>query len=402
MKPLKTLSINQLKPGMFVQSVTKQTGKIRIKNQGWVKTQASIVKLVKAGILEVVIDPDKTLELNDNNNAAEQQSLPSAQETFDPWHTSHDVSLEMTKASNLYNEARALQVKAFDDIRQGNQIDITPFQELANGFIESIFRNQDALACITRMRDKDVYLLEHSINVSILISIFAKHLGIDKSTIQEIATGALLHDIGKVNVPDQILHKPSKLTDQEYLVIQEHPRFSKEILEQAGLSGIAVDIAGFHHERLDGSGYPFAKSGDEINLYVRMASIVDVYDALTAERVYKSGMVPIKAFKILKDGCPDNFDGELVTKFIQCIGIHPVGTLVKLESQKLGIVTQSNPISPLKPKVKAFYNAKHARYTEVQDIDLANSRCHDSLAAAIRPTEFNIDLIRFFKNSILP
>ena len=113
-------------------------------------------------------------------------------------------------------------------------------------------------------------------------------------------------------------------------------------------------------------------------------------------------MEPIKAFKILKDGCPDSFDGDLVTKFIQCIGIHPVGTLVKLESQKLAVVTRSNPSSPLKPVVKVFYNAKHAHYTEVQDIDLANNRCHDSLEAAVRPNDFNVDLIRFFKNSILP
>lgn len=133
-----------------------------------------------------------------------------------------------------------------------------------------------------------------------------------------------------------------------------------------------------------------------------MASIVDVYDALTAERVYKAGMEPIKAFKILKDGCPDSFDGELLTKFIQCIGIHPVGTLVKLSSQKVGLVTKSNPSSPLKPQVKTFYNAKHAHYTQVQDIDLAHNRTQDSLESAIKPADFNIDLIRFFKNSILP
>ncbi|MCK8127515.1 HD-GYP domain-containing protein [Pseudoalteromonas sp. 2CM39R] len=402
---MKTLPINQLKPGMFVQSVTKQKGKIRIKNQGWVKTQGSIDKLIKAGILEIAIDPDKTLTLDNENKVVEQQHNPQPvgeTSAFDPWHTTHSVSAEMGKANSLYNEARSLQSKAFDDIRDGNKIDIAPFKELASGFIDSVFRNQDALACITRMREKDAYLLEHSINVSILMSIFAKHLGIEKAIIEELATGALLHDIGKINIPDEILNKPGKLTDEEYQAIQDHARFSKEILEQAGLSGIAVDIAGFHHERLDGSGYPFGKSGDEISLYVRMASIVDVYDALTAERVYKAGMEPIKAFKILKDGCPDSFDGDLVTKFIQCIGVHPVGTLVKLESQKLGVVTHSNPTSPLKPQVKVFYHAKHARYTEVQDIDLANSRCHDSLESAVRPSDFNIDLIRFFKNAILP
>ena len=305
---LKTLPINQLKLGMFVQSVTKQTGKIRIKNQGWVKTQGSIDKLIKAGILEVEIDPDKTLTLNKENKVVQKKAPPPAAaekvEQHNPWHTTHSVSAEMTKANSLYTEAKSLQSKAFDDIRAGNKIDVAPFQELASGFIDSVFRNQDALACITRMREKDAYLLEHSINVSILISIFAKHLGIDRDIIQEIATGALLHDIGKINIPDHILNKPGKLTDEEYQVIQNHARFSKEILEESGLSGIAVEIAAFHHERLDGSGYPFGKHADELSQYVRMASIVDVYDALTAERVYKAGMEPIKAFKILKDGLP--------------------------------------------------------------------------------------------------
>lgn len=386
---------------MFVHSVTKQTGKIKIKNQGWVKTQAGVQQLIKAGILEVEIDPDKTIVgLTPTATTEDIKAEPSKQR--DPWSTTHSVEQEMDKAFKLYSEAKQLQSKAFTDIKAGNTIDITPFKELASGFIDSVFRNQDALACITRMREKDTYLLEHSINVSILISIFAKHLGFERALIEELATGALLHDIGKIQIPDDILNKPGKLTDQEYKVIQDHARFSKEILEQAGLQGIAVDIAGFHHERLDGTGYPFGKQADEISPYVRMASIVDVYDALTAERVYKAGMEPIKAFKILKDGCPDSFDGELLTKFIQCIGVHPVGTLVKLSSQKVGLVTKSNPSSPLKPQVKTFYNAKHAHYTQVQDIDLAHNRTQDSLESAIKPADFSIDLIRFFKNSILP
>lgn len=385
---------------MFVQNVTKQTGKIKIKNQGWVKTQTGIDKLIKAGILEVEIDPTKTLS-NEKPTKPISTATPTPAK-FDPWQASNSVNAEMKKAVNLYSEAKSLQLKAFDDIRSGNQVDIAPFQELANGFIDSVFRNQDALACITRMREKDAYLLEHSINVSILMSIFAKHLGIEKHIIQELATGALLHDIGKIQIPDEILNKPGKLTDAEYKIIQDHARFSKEILEESGLTGIAVDIAGFHHERLDGKGYPYAKKAAEISQYVRMASIVDVYDALTAERVYKAGMEPIKAFKILKDGCPDSFDAELLTKFIQCIGIHPVGTLVKLSSQKVGVVTQSNPQSPLKPQVKTFYHAKHARYTEIQDVDLAHKRNLDSLEAAVKPTDFNIDLIKFFKQSILP
>lgn len=385
---------------MFVKNVTKQSGRIRIKTQGWVKTQASIDKLLSAGVLEVEIDPSKTL-LTHEPPPSSDKLIVSENTQCDPWFKSHSVEQEINKAEKLYNEAKQLQTKAFSEIKSGRKIDVAPFKELASGFIDSIFRNQDALACLTQMRQKDAYLLEHSINVSILMSIFAKHLNIEKSIIEELATGALLHDIGKIKIPDNVLNKPGRYSDDEFKIMQNHALFSKEILEDAGLTGIAVDIAGMHHERLDGKGYPFAKKGNEISQYVRMASIVDVYDALTAERVYKAGMEPIKAFKILKDGCPHSFDGELLNKFIQCIGIHPVGTLVKLSSQKIGLVTQSNPTTPLKPTVKIFYNAKHSRYIQVQDIDLANKKTNDELDSAIKADQYSIDLRRFYKNSIL-
>ena len=385
---------------MFVQSVTKQTGSIKVTNQGWVKTPESIDKLKKAGILEVIIDPNKTLI--DTVLEKDPIAIPQEKIKRDPWQKTLSSEQEMGKAKKLYDEAKTLQLKAFKDIEAGRNIDIAPFRELASGFMDSIFRNQDALACLTQMRQKDAYLLEHSINVSILMSIFAKHLGIEKEIIEQLTTGALLHDIGKIKIPDEVLNKPGRFTEAEFEIMKKHSLFSKEILEEAGLTGVAVDIAGMHHERLDGKGYPFGKKGDEISQYVRMASIVDVYDALTAERVYKAGMEPIKAFKILKEGCPDSFDTGLLTKFIQCIGIHPVGTLVKLSSQKVGLVIESNPAKPLKPVVKAFYSAKHSRYTQIQNIDLSSKKNSDTIECAIKPKEYNIDLERFYKNSILP
>ena len=387
---------------MFVQSVTKQTGRIKIKKQGWVKTQTDIDKLVKSGILAIEIDPSKTLIDPSSQNESVSASFTLAEKNVDPWLKTHSVEQEISKAKKLYDEAKALQAKALKDIEAGQNINIAPFKKLASSFIDSIFRNQDALACLTQLRQKDAYLLEHSINVSILMSIFAKHLNIEKDIIQQLTTGALLHDIGKIKIPDEILNKPGRFTTTEFEVMKKHARYSKEILEESGLTGIAVDIAGMHHERLDGTGYPYGKKGDEISKYVRMASIVDVYDALTAERIYKVGMEPIKAFKILRDSCPDGFDASLLTKFIQCIGIHPVGTLVKLSSQRVGLVIKSNPTMPLKPVVKTFYNAKHSRYTQIQDIDLSSKKTSDSLEAAVKPKEYNIDLERFYKNSILP
>ena len=395
---LKTILISDLKPGMYVQGVVKQEGSVKVKSEGWVRTQAAINKLATSGILEVSIDPDKFIDVNpDKKNDSDKKESEAPK--FDPTKATASFSSEATKAKKLYSEAKQLQSKAFDDIRAGRKIDVDPFKQVANGFIDSVFRNQDALACMTRIRDKDAYLLEHSINVSVLMSIFAKHMGFEREVIEELATGALLHDIGKVKVPDKILNKPGKLTDAEFDEIKRHALYSKEILEESGLSDIAVQVAGFHHERLDGKGYPFGLKGDEINQYIRMISIVDVYDALTAQRVYKDGMNPIQAFKILRSDCPNSFDSDLVARFIQCIGIYPVGTLVKLKSQKLGIVSQSNFEQPLQPMVKVFYSAKHQHYTEVQDLNLASKRVGDELESSIKPEDFGIDLMKFFRNA---
>ncbi|TMP37561.1 HD-GYP domain-containing protein [Pseudoalteromonas rubra] len=400
---MKTITINDLKPGMFVVSVTRQAGHVRVKSQGWVRTTGAIGSLQKAGVLEVEIDPDKTLQAKTKVQSEPQNETHQDNVTVhDPWHKSTSVEAELDHASALYEEAKGLQEKAFADVKAGKAIAVEEFKQTASGFIDSVFRNQDALACIARIREKDSYLLEHSLNVSILMSIFAKHLGLERDIIEQLATGALLHDIGKIKVPNEILNKPGKLTDDEYQQMMAHAKYSYEIVGESGLGQIATEIAGFHHERLDGSGYPFAKQGDDLSQYVRMAAIVDVYDALTAERVYKVGLTPIRAFRILKEGTPGHYDADLLAHFINCIGVYPVGTLVKLKSERIGIVASSNPNEPLKPVVKVFYHAKNMLYTEVKDIDLADKRVTDELEAAIKPEEFSIDLIRFFRHTMMP
>ncbi|ESP91713.1 hypothetical protein N483_16910 [Pseudoalteromonas luteoviolacea NCIMB 1944] len=397
---VKTINIKDLQPGMFVVGVIKQAGHVRVKNQGWVRNEKGINNLINSGVLEVEIDPDKTLDQSQPETETVEEITEAPKQ--DPWHKSVPVEAELGHAVQMYEQAKQLQEKTFLDIKEGRKIDVADFKATASGFIDSVFRNQDALACIARIREKDGYLLEHSLNVSILMSIFAKHLGFERTLIEELATGALLHDIGKIKIPDEILQKPDKLSENEFAIMREHAKFSHDIVKDSGLGDIASEIAGFHHERLNGTGYPYAKKGEELSQYVRMISIVDVYDALTADRVYKVGMAPIKAFRKLKDGCPHEFDENLLNQFIHCIGMYPVGTLVKLKSHRVGIVAASNPDSPLQPVVKVFYNAKNMFHVEVRDIDLSDKRVDDELEAAVKPEEFGLDLIKFFRHSMLP
>ena len=186
---LKVLSITELQPGMYVVSVHKQKGNVEIKTQGWARTEAVIEQLKKKGVLELVVDLSKTLEQPKTETAAQSEpvQLPITARSREKV----SFEQELGQANVLYQQAKGLQKKAFADIQAGRELNLQPFQDCATGFIDSVFRNQDALLCISRIREKDAYLLEHSVNVSILITIFAKQMQFDETLIQQLATGAL-------------------------------------------------------------------------------------------------------------------------------------------------------------------------------------------------------------------
>lgn len=391
---MKTINIQDAAVGMYVLAVSRQQGNVAVKSEGWIRSEQMLAQLKQKGVLELQIDPDRQLA---DPTVVTTTPTEAAIEPVHPGRPKVKLTQELSKAKHLYQQARDLQRKAFADIATGKSIDAEPFRQCAEGFIESVFRNQDALLCMSRIRDKDAYLLEHSVNVSILMTVLAKHLQLPADVIEQLATGALLHDIGKIKVPDAILHKPGKLTEAEFQLMRDHVVYSREILQQVpGLSPISLDVAAAHHERLDGRGYPLGLSGEQISLYARMIAIVDTYDAITAKRVYKEGMTCLAALKILRKDSGSHFDTELVNRFISAVGIYPPGTLVRLNSQKIGLVTETNWDDATKPKLKTFYHAKFQRYLELQELDLASSKVEDAIEAIVKPEDYGIDLVKFF------
>lgn len=384
---LKEFSVSELKPGMFIADVTVQKGSFSVKSGGFVRTEAAINSLSQKGVSKVLVD------LNKSEHEVPVEEIKATQVETKENQRSTQFSQEIGRAKKLYNQAKSLQRQALKNMQAGKPIDTDGMQEVADGFIDSIFRNQDALACMTRMRQKDDYLMEHSINVSIIMTIFAKHLQIDQDIIHQLATGALLHDLGKINVPDEVLHKPGRLTDEEMKIMRQHVTLGYDIIKQAeGLSPIILEVVGDHHERLDGSGYPNNKRSEDLSMYARMISICDTYDAITASRVYQSARTPIMAFKILRKESGTGFDANLVAEFINCMGIHPVGTLIKTKSNKLGIVTKSNFVNPLCPVVQVFYSINSKTYIPSKTIDLGAPGVEDEIENSVKPEEFGIDI----------
>ena len=382
--------ITELLPGHFVVDIVEQHGSFQLKNKGHVKNDAVIHHLTSRGVLSLLVDTDKTLTISHIAESGDIVFDASKKDTLEK----QPLILEITKAKELFSQSKRVQKQLLQDILMGEDIDVTPVKDITNQAIDAIFKNPDALACIINIRHKDEYLLEHSVSVSILIAIFAKHLKIDKKIIEDISVGAFLHDVGKVKVPDEILHKPSRLTEAEFEIMKTHASHSIDIISKAkGISDISLEVAALHHEKLNGTGYPYQLKADNISQYGRMITICDIFDALTADRVYKDGYCHVKAFNILRKLAEQGeLETILVDQFIRCMGVYPVGSLVELSSHRLAIVEQRNAKDPIRPKVRSFYNVDYRHYTMAEDIDLSS---HDEfIVKSVRANEFNLDMNR--------
>jgi HD-GYP domain-containing protein (c-di-GMP phosphodiesterase class II) len=374
---------------MFVQAIDSQ-GLVNIANPGLIKNQETINKLVKNGIKYVWID----VERSDESSGLRLGESPTPPQVELKVKTIGRQQSQ-DRAKRLMAEAKGLVQKVLSETFEGKAIEVAPFEQLADSMIESVMLDADAFRCISALRSKDAYLLEHSINVAFLLVTFGRYLSLDRDELKQLAVGGILHDIGKVKVDNKVLHKPRRLTPEEFEHMKLHQVYAKEILaETPGLAQISRDVCLMHHEKLDGKGYPSGLQGEEISLHGRMSCIIDIFDALTATRCYKEAMSPAAAFKILLSLTPFHLDEKLVYEFIRCIGVYPVGSLVQLSDGRIGIVWDAEGRDALHPVLKCFYSLKHKRYTEVAMVDLLKSDLN--IERGISPSSLEVDPTPFY------
>jgi HD-GYP domain-containing protein (c-di-GMP phosphodiesterase class II) len=403
------LPISELTPGMFVDSVTKQhegLNSIKIKTSGLVRNQAIIKRLVTEGVLELLIDftkgdaaiPDKYKP----TSASPQKSTTSSSKTKPPAvKPAITLEQEFAKASiNFEQHNRKLQA-LYGDVTTGLSVNLKVIDEMANDIVSSVFRNTSAMTILTRIKDKHSYNWRHMINCAIFTAVFAKYLGYKEEAVQQLAMGALLHDLGQAKLPQGIISRPSKLTSSEMDIIKRHVAQGLGLVKgEKGITPLILDMIVNHHERLDGSGYPRGITAEKLSRPARMMAIVDVYDALTADRPHQEGDEPINALRYLLAN-KELFDAELVQHFIKCLGVHPVGTIVKLTNERLALVLEGNKSNPIKPKVKLFYNAKHGHHVTPKDLDLNEPDQSIKIVSSIKPLDYQINLARLLKEHLL-
>ncbi len=279
---------------------------------------------------------------------------------------------EREYARRIREQATRAVEEAMNRCRLGRALELGSIARVVEDMVDSLERHQHALTGLCRLRMRDSYTFEHSVNVGILASAVGKAMGMTRRDLRELALGGLLHDVGKARTPLRILNKPGRLSDTEFAIMRRHVNHGENIAaELPCLPASTLQAITQHHERLDGSGYPLGLKGDQIGMVGRIIAACDVYDAMTADRCYRDGREPIEVLRMMLQWCDTGFDTTVVHHLIRCVGVYPVGTLVRMASNKLAMVMQPGEKGLLHPVVRVFYDIERQLHLGHHDIDLS-------------------------------
>ncbi len=312
---------------------------------------------------------------------------------------------ELNKARVTYTDAKQSVKTIMDGIRIGQTLDMNQSRKAVNDIVDSIIRNKDALVWLTKIKQKDEYTAEHSLNVCILTATFARFLGHSEEEIRQLALCALLHDVGKSKIPDEILNKEGRFTDEEFEIMKQHTTYGRDLLMTIrDADRIAIDVAHSHHERMDGSGYPRGLKATQIPYYAKVVALADCYDAITSSRCYDGARASMDALDIIYKCKGSQFDEELALEFIKCIGLYPPGAIVELNNGAVAIVISTKDDNKLRPKLLIVRNQKKQPCKE-RIVDLAKDpdpRAKDiKITREISNGSFGVDIREYLAKGLV-
>ena len=404
----KRIGIDQLRPGMRIETMDRSWLETPfLRHRMAVTSPQQIEQLRACGVrtLEVTLDDDaREPDLSDEpaegvrNHLSERPEGRYAQMVPDPQPDpapSIPFDEELPAAKQVYKAAKSIIEAAMHDVRMGLAINMEAVNRVVSGMADSVLRNPDALTSLSRLKRFDEYTFFHSVNTSVLALSLGRTLGLDGGALHQLGVGTLLHDIGKTKIPLEILNKPGRLEPDEFELMKQHVMRGAEVLSaMTGLADPYLKPALEHHERVDGSGYPFQRRRAELSQYGLIAAVVDIYDAITSERCYHKAKPAHEALHFLYViSQKGHLDHALVQRFIQVVGVYPVGSVVELNTGEIAVVRCLHHEAPLEPTVILVKGRGDTLLSQPEEVDLRcqTDRPHRAIAAVKDPLTTGVD-----------
>lgn len=405
------VDISQLKEGMYVCELDRPWTETSFLLQGILIESKDDIAQVREFSSFVYVDSEKShasilldLQSISANEKIVVKSTSSVTSASAADLEKNNFKKELNIARKVHSRTKAYIDSALEDVRLGQAVNTDEAKEVVIQVANSITRSSHAMVWLTNLKNRDEYTSIHCMNVCIMAVSFGRSIGMSKPELEVIGLGALLHDLGKMRVPLEILNKPGKLTEEEFEIMKTHPMEGYTMLEkQANLPLEVLDIVKHHHERRNGKGYPSKLKGDEINNMTRMVAIVDVYDAITSDRCYHDAITPYDALKNMYEWVNEDFDKSIIEQFIKCLGIYPIGCVVELNLGHIGIVVTASEKTKLRPIVLLISNSKGEKFPKPKLLNLAHPNwCAGAQKLEVKrilsKNEYNFDMNEIIKN----
>lgn len=394
---LKKIAVEQLVVGMHLKEFCGSWMEHPFWRSGFVITDPKDLVTIRASaIREVWIDCSKGLDVpageaavseseSEEQVEAELREAVSARREVAPV----SVQAEIERAAKICYQSKQAVMSMFSEARMGKTVDTGSAKQLVEEITDSVSRNPGALISLARLKTADDYTYMHSVAVCAMMVALAKQLGLSEEETRSAGIAGLMHDLGKAAMPMDVLNKPGKLTDAEFSIIKTHPEEGYKLLQSGtNVDPMVLDVCLYHHEKVDGSGYPKGLKGDQISLFAKMGAVCDVYDAITSNRPYKSGWDPAESLRKMAEWASGHFDGKVFQAFVKSLGIYPIGSLVQLSSGRLGVVVEQTAKSLTTPRVKVFYSTKSNMRIVPEVIDLSRPGSTDKIMSREDPAKW--------------
>lgn len=396
---LKKIPVSQLRLGMYIHELCGSW----MNHQFWkssflLKEPKDLGRLEQSSITEVWIDTAKGLDLELKGQTtqeadAEVTDLLTKIEATPQDKAPKRVSVvkEMQQAARICARSKEAVTTMFHEARMGKAVNTEGVANLVEEISSSISRNPGALISLARLKTADDYTYMHSVAVCALMVALARQLRLDETQTRDAGRAGLMHDLGKAMMPIEVLNKPGKLTDHEFAIMKKHPVEGHRLLVEGNCQfPLVLDVCLHHHEKVDGTGYPDGLQDQQISLPAKMGAVCDVYDAITSNRPYKAGWDPAESVRKMSEWCKGHFDERIFQAFVRSIGIYPIGSLVKMASNRLAVVIEQSGDSLLTPVVKVFLAVKSRSYITPEVLDLSKPEAKDKIVSREDPVKWGI------------